>query len=126
MVPFQRLRMENSQVNNEKDSGICDRYEFGSICQNAQYSWEDLERSYRDDDGDIIDHEEYNKLYVLRVKWILEKVIPQNHPCFIDYETHYKIAEFLVEDCFSDFYIYDTEVDELYKFINELHNEYQA
>jgi hypothetical protein len=116
---------------------ICDRRYFGEVCQGAQDSWEDLERSYRDYDGDIIDHDEYDALYVLRMEWVLEKVIPQNHPCFEDHKTHHNIARHLVEEYseangqegedpffWRNYYIEDSEIDELYEFLTELFRDY--
>lgn len=122
----------------DKQFLICDRRYFEEVCKYTQDSWENIERSYRDYDGDIIDHDEYNALYVRRMEWVLEKVIPQNHPCFEDHETYHGLARFLVEEYnetrwqegedpfwWRNYYLEDSEIDELYQFLTELFEDYK-
>lgn len=125
-------------MNIEEKSAICIRSDFNKICENAQESWLNLERSFRDYYGNIIDHDKYNDLYILRMKWILEEVIPQDHPCFKDHGTHHKLAKFLLDETnqdkwdegedafwFVESYICDSYIDELYQLLVTLYRDYQ-
>lgn len=123
--------MEDSQF------AICDRRYFEDVCGDAQECWEYIERSYRSHDGEIIDHDEYNGLYVRRMEWILEKVIPQNHPCLKDYDGYHGLAWFLVEECndirweegedpffWRNYCFEELEIEELHQFLSELCRDY--
>lgn len=112
-------------MNNLNTIEICDVKKFNLICQCAQNRWEDIERSYRDNEGDFIDGDEYNDLYVLRLKWILEGVFPPSHQLIEDFEGYEPLARFLVEESdelepsYSMFYIeYDSA--SLYKALCEM------
>lgn len=119
-------------MSNTKNFQICDYGKFVTICRSAQDRWEDLERSYRDYDGDIEDSDGYLEAYVLRLQWILEKVLPDDHPAFEDHENHEGLARFLIielyndcdEEIYQSFYILD-EAEDMYQFLSTLHEDYE-
>ena len=108
---------------------ICGRSEFDGICQSAQYVWEEIERSYRDYDGDVIDGEKYHDLYVFRLQRILEGVFPKSHQLIDEFEGHEPLARFLIEESddletsYSEFYI-EYESDDLYEALCDLASDY--
>ena len=119
-------------MSNTKNVRICDYEEFVKICQSSQDRWENLERCYRDYDGDIEDYDGHYEAYVLRVQWILEKVLSDDHPVFEDYQNHEDLARFLMgglpndweENFYQSFFILD-EAKDMYQFISTLHEDYE-
>ena len=115
-------------MNNCASIDICDVEQFDKICQSAQDRWEDIERSYRDYNGDVIDGDEYNDLYVLRLQWILEGVFPKSHPLIEHFNGYEPLAKFLIEESdewepgYSMFYI-EYESADLYDTLCKLVSE---
>ncbi len=110
---------------------LCEYNEFLKVCKKFQNQWEELERCYRDYDGDVDDWDGYFETYILRVQWIIENILPENHPAFDDYKTYEGLARFIVEECseiddecYRSFDIMD-EAKELYSFICTIHEDYE-
>lgn len=100
---------------------------FNNACRNAQLKWEGIERLYRDHDGNIIDHDQYNELYIKRLVWVMEEIFSQASKSSGSSRVYYRLARFLVEETaeyedelsFTMFYIED-EADDLYKVLCDI------
>ncbi len=109
------------------DNTILNPVHFDTACRNAQMKWEEIERSYRDRDGYIIDHDQYQELYIKRLMWVLEEVFPKASKSSGSARVYHRLARFLVEETaeyegelsFTMFYIED-EADDLYKVLCDI------
>ena len=80
-----------------KNSNYILNHDVDAISKKVQGWWEECERSYRDDDGDPIDWDEYFELNEQRVEMILREMVSEDHPAVKKRKSYRKLATDLID-----------------------------